>query len=109
MITRRGFLIGASAAAAGLAGGVVLTGRAPFEPQPAAAAADEKFKYHGRDVAVTPTGDTVHITVNGSHGIHVEREGNEFVTHLLPFSSFKTPRQLVQAVIDAEDATLLII
>jgi hypothetical protein len=108
MISRRRFMIGASVAAAGAVGGVVLTGR-PFVATPAAAAPDDRFKYRGRNVVITGTGAATHIVVNGSHGIHVQREGGEFTTHLLPFSSFRTPRELVKAVIDAEDETLLII
>jgi hypothetical protein len=108
MISRRRFMIGASVAAAGAVGGVIFTGR-PFEAPTAAAAPDERFKYRGRNVVITPKGATPHIVVNGTHGIHVEREGNLFFTHLLPFSSFRTARELVMAVIDAEDGNLLII
>jgi hypothetical protein len=108
MINRRRFMIGASVAAAGAVGGVIFTGR-PFEATPAAAAPDDRFKYRGRNVVITAEGAMTHIVVNGSHGIHVEREGGEFFTHLLPFSSFRTPRELVRAVIDAEDGNLLII
>ncbi len=108
MISRRRFMMGASVAAAGAVGGVIFTGR-PFEATPAAASPDDRFKYRGRNVAITAEGAMTHVVVNGSHGIHVQREGGEFLTHLLPFSSFRTPRELVRAVIDAEDGNLLII
>jgi len=110
MIDRRRFLMGASMAAAGAAAGVVLTVQNPFEQVPAAAAAgDDRFKYKQLDVVITPTGRSVHITVNGRHGVHVDRDGNDYISHLLPFTSYRTPRQLAQASIDAEDAGLLIL
>src|SRR5215217_1601784 len=110
MISRRRFLIGAAAAAAGAAAGVVLTVNNPLEDIPAASAAEEeRFTYRGRQVVITPSGVMVHITVNGAHEVHVERFNNEYLTHLLPFGSFRTPRRLAEAVIDAEDAGLLII
>ncbi len=111
MISRRRFMMGASVAAAGAVGGVIFTGR-PFEATPAAASPNDpndRFKYRGRNVVITAEGAMTHVVVNGTHGIHVQREGGEFLTHLLPFSSFRTPRDLVRAVIDAEDGNLLII
>src|SRR5215218_2966956 len=109
MIDRRRFMIGASVATAGVAAGLVATGHNPFEIPSASAAPDERFTYRGRTVVITPLGRSAHITVDGRHGIHVEREGSEFLTHLLPFSSFRTARLLAQAVIDAAFDGLLII
>ncbi len=107
MTTRRRFLLAGSAAVVGAA----VTGHIVFNELPRADAAppEERFAYRGREVVITPAGNAAHATVNGRHGLHLERSGNEFITHLLPFSSFSSPRQLVQAVIDAEDAGLLVI
>jgi hypothetical protein len=110
MISRRRLLIGAATAAAGATAGVVLTVNNPFTDLPeAAAAADEKFKYRGRDVVLSPHGNMVHARVNGKGGLHGERFQGEYLTHLLPFGTFKSPRKMAEAVIDAEADGLLII
>ena len=111
MIDRRRFLIGAAVAATGTAAGVVLATDNPFTGMPTAEAADgERFTHRGRRVAILPMGAVLHATVNEVREVHVERAGgNEYLTHLLPFGTFKRPRQLVEAVIDAEDDGLLII
>ena len=110
MVSRRRFLLGASAVAAGAAASVVVAGQdTPFALPQAQAAPEERFTYRSREVVITPSGNTVHITVNGRHGIHVDREGTDYVSHLLPFTAFKNPRKLAEAAIDAEDQQLLII
>jgi hypothetical protein len=90
---------------------VVHTVNNPFEELPAAASTEEeKFNYHGRKVVITnQSGVTVHVTINDTHEVHVEHFKGEYLTHLLPFGSFRTSRQLAEAVIDAEDAGLVII
>ena len=109
MIDRRRFLIGAGAAVAGAAAGVVLAA-APFGELPSATAAqEERFTHRGRAVVIISDETMVHITVNGTRVIHVEKAGREFLTHLLPFGTFRTPRKLAEAVIDAEDDGLLVI
>ena len=110
MIDRRRFLIGAAVAATGTAAGVVLATDNPFTGIPSAEAADgERFSYRGRRVAILPVGALLHAVVNDTREVHVERDRSEYMTHLLPFGTFKRPRQLVEAVIDAEDDGLLII
>ncbi len=109
MIDRRRFLKGATAAAAGVAAGVVLTVNNPFEELPSAsAAADERFQFRGRTVVITPHGNTSQIRVNARQ-FHAQREENRFHTHLQPFSEFPSARKAAEAVIEAEDAGLLII
>ena len=110
MVSRRRFLLGASAVAAGAAASVVVAGQdTPFGLPEAQAAPEERFRYKSRDVVITPSGNVIHITINGRHGVHVDREGSDFLTHLLPFTAFKSPRKLAEAAIDAEDEQLLII
>jgi hypothetical protein len=110
MIDRRRFLIGTAVAAVGGAAGVVLTTGNPFTGLPPAAADEpERFVYHGRRVVITPMGAMVHATVNEVREVHLERAGNEYMTHLLPFGTFKQSRKLLESVIDAEDGGLLII
>jgi hypothetical protein len=107
-LDRRRFLIGSSVVIAGAAAAGVTIG---VLPNTESAAADEvqRFSYRGRQVVATVSDTSAHVTVNGRHGIHVERIGDQYFTHLLPFGSFRSPRELVQAVIQAEDAHLLII
>jgi hypothetical protein len=110
MIDRRRFLIGAAVAAAGAAAGVVLATGNPFADLPSAAAAEgEEFTYRGRKVVILPMGAMLHAVVNDVRNVDLHRDRNEFLTHLLPFGSFRTPRRLVESVIDAEDDGLLII
>jgi hypothetical protein len=110
MINRRQFLLGTAAAAAGVAGAAVLTTVDPFHDTPPAAAADgERFTHRGRLVVILPLGAMMHAMVNGNRDVHIEPFGGQFLTHLLPFDTFKRPRQLMEAVIDAEDDGLLII
>ncbi len=106
MIGRRRYLAGASALLAGAAGAVAVG----VEPFPAAAApGDEKFKHRGRDVEIVLHGEEVHVIVNRTKRVHVERSGRAFHTHLRPFEEFAAPRRLAMSVIDAEDAGLLVI
>jgi hypothetical protein len=110
MIDRRRFLIGSAVAAAGAAAGVVLATGNPFTGIPPAAADEtERFTYHGRRVVILPMAAMLHATVNEVREVHLERAGTEYITHLLPFGTFKQPRKLLEAVIDAEDDGLLII
>jgi hypothetical protein len=110
MISRRRLLIGAAAAAAGATAGVVLTINNPFADLPeAAAAVDERFRYRGRNVVLSPRGNMVHTNINGRTGVHAERFQGEYLTHLLPFGTFRSPRKMAEAVIDAEADGLLII
>src|SRR5215218_6603447 len=110
MITRRRLLFGAAAAAAGATASVVLASNNPFAGLPEAeAAVDERFRYRGRTVVLSLQGSMVHTNINGKTGLHAERFQGEYVTHLLPFATFKSPRKLVEAVIDAEIDGLLII
>jgi len=109
MISRRRFLIRASLAAAGAAAGVVLTANNPFEtPTAEAAPGDELFTYLGRKVVITSSGRNASLTINGRH-VHVEYEGGKYLTHLLPFQSFTTVRQLARAVIDGAVEKLFVI
>src|SRR5689334_9687535 len=108
MVTRRRFLAGAAVAAAGTAAVTVTAVQNPLDLPAASAAPGERFRYRNRDVVVTPGANSAHITVNGRHGVHVDRDGNDYLTHLLPFSAFRSPRKLAEATIDAEDAGLLI-
>ena len=110
MISRRHLLMGAGTAVAGVAAGVVLTVNNPFESLPSAsAAADERFTYRGRDVTITPHGNMASVRINGKREVHAERFQNEYLCHLLPFTTFRSPRKLGEAVIEAEDAGLLVV
>src|SRR4051812_9606437 len=110
MVSRRRFIVGASLAAATAAVGVTVVVQNPLDlPSAQAAPGGERFRYRSRDVQVTPSGNMVHITVNGRHGVHADRQGADYLTHLLPFTAFRSPRKLAEAAIDAEDAGLLII
>jgi hypothetical protein len=109
VINRRRFLSGAALAGAGVAGAVVLTGHSPLELPSAQAAGNDKFNYRGRSVEITPLPNSAHVLVDGRHGVHLEREGNSYQTHLLPFSSFTGPKQAAQALIDGAAETLFIL
>jgi hypothetical protein len=105
---RRRFMMGASVAVVGTA--VAVTGTPPFGDVPSAAAAgEERFTARGRAVAIQKIGNSAHAVINGRHGVHIERMLDGYATHLLPFGTYKSPRKLVEAVIQAEDAGLLII
>src|SRR4051794_15322683 len=111
MVSRRRFLLGASVVATGAAAGVVFAGQdTPLGlPEAQAAPPGDRFRYRSRDVQITPSGNMVHITVDGRHGIHVDRDGSDYLTHLLPFTAFKNPRKLAESAIDAEADGLLIL
>ncbi|MCZ2836008.1 twin-arginine translocation signal domain-containing protein [Modestobacter sp. VKM Ac-2985] len=105
---RRQFMVGASVAAVGTA--VAVTGIPPFDDMPTAAAAgEERFSARGRAVVIQKVGKSAHAVINGRHGVHLERMLDGYATHLLPFGTYKSPRKLIEAVIQAEDAGLLII
>jgi hypothetical protein len=105
---RRRFMMGASVAVVGTAAAV--TGTLPFDDMPAAAAAgEERFTFRGRAVVVQKLGSSAHAVINGRHGVHLERMLDGFATHLLPFGTYRSPRKLIEDVIQAEDAGLLII
>jgi hypothetical protein len=110
MINRRRFMTGAALAGAGAVGAVVLTGHSPIElPSAEAAPGDQRFRYRGRDVQITRLPDSAHVLVDGRHGVHLERDGNAYLTHLLPFSTFADPRQAAVALIDGAADTLFIL
>ncbi|GAA4741761.1 hypothetical protein GCM10023328_23710 [Modestobacter marinus] len=105
---RRRFMMGATVAVAGTA--VAVTGTPPFDDIPeAAAAAEERFTHRGRKVVIQKVGKNAHAVVNGRHGVHLEQMNGGYATHLLPFATYKAPRKAVEAVIEAEDAGLLIV
>ncbi|WP_432483332.1 hypothetical protein [Kineococcus esterisolvens] len=115
MISRRHYIAGTWAVFASAAIGTVVQ---PFSDAEAAGhPLEERFTYRGRQVDVSRHARAGHghsqvqVRVNGKKEIHVHRGGprNGYVTHALPFTEYPSPQQLARAVIDAEDAGLLLI
>ncbi|GAA0324362.1 hypothetical protein [Kineococcus aurantiacus] len=109
MISRRHYVAGAWALFAGAVVGTVVW---PFpDTEAVALPTDDDFGYRGRKVRVTPHGREIHIVVDGTKEVHVDRGGPRggYLTHALPFTEFASPRALARAVIDAEDGGLLLI
>ncbi|WP_337059678.1 hypothetical protein [Kineococcus sp. G2] len=118
MISRRHYIAGTWAVVSAAVIGTTVV--QPFSDAEAAGAPlEERFTYRGRDVDITRHGRSAHahaqvqvqVRVNGRKEIHVHRGGprNGYVTHALPFTEYASPQQLARAVIDAEDAGLLLI
>ncbi|MCI2239722.1 hypothetical protein MO973_41730 [Paenibacillus sp. TRM 82003] len=116
MISRRHYIAGTWAVFSSVAIGTVVQ---PFSDAEAAGPPpEERFTYRGRRVDIVHQSHghgvahaQVRVRVNGRKEIHVHRGGprNRYVTHALPFTEYSSPQQLARAVIDAEDAELLII
>lgn len=109
MISRRHYIAGGWALFASVAVGSVVR---PFSDVEAVAGPlDEHFRYRGRRVDVDRHGREAHVRVDVTRQVHVHRggPGNGFMTHALPFTEFTSPQLLARAVIDAEDAGLLLV